>query len=53
MSSAGFRSLYFSAYNQFYFLVQIYQFTSHPRIAYLANVCAQHKHDAHTAASFE
>jgi hypothetical protein len=38
MSSAGFQSLYFSAYNQFLFHIQIYQFSAYPRIAYLANV---------------
>jgi len=38
MSSAGFRSTYLSAYNQFLYSIQIYQFTSYPRIAYLANV---------------
>jgi len=34
MGSAGFRSPYLSAYYQFLFLLQIYQFTSYPRIAY-------------------
>ena len=38
MSSAGFRSTYLSAYNQSLCFIQSYQFTSNPRIAYLANV---------------
>jgi hypothetical protein len=44
MSSAGFRSTYLSAYNQFLYFIQIYQFISNPRIAYLAIVCALHEH---------
>jgi hypothetical protein len=38
MSSAGFRSTYLSAYNQFLYFTQIYQFITNPRIAYLAIV---------------